>query len=29
MYARNESVRARPNAGGYRVLVLVAAVVVT
>ncbi len=29
MYARRESARARPNAGGYRVLVLVAAVVVT
>ncbi len=29
MYARHESARARPNAGGYRVPVLVAAVVVT
>ncbi len=29
MYARNESARVRPNACGYRVLVLVAAVVVT
>ncbi len=29
MYARKESARARPNAGGYRVPVLVAAVVVT
>ncbi len=29
MYARHESARVRPNAGGYLVLVLVAAVVVT
>jgi len=29
MYARHESARARPNAGGYLVPVLVAAVVVT
>ena len=29
MYARHEAARARPNTGGYRVLVLVAAVVVT